>query len=157
MGKNTLSAADESAWLNIQKIAVSERLVKSPVALANSKYGYTAKMENIYRAQGHDLSMTSSKTVEINTNHPIVHSMLMKHRENPEDPALKDTARLLLQTAILSSGYQLLNPTEIVSSVHELLSKMQSLDMTAEVTKEVEVELPEPEPEDADVDIDLDV
>jgi len=114
-------------------------------------------MENIYRAQGHDVSMTSAKTVEINPNHPIVHSMLMKHRESADDDSLKDTARLLLQTAILSSGYQLLNPTEIVGSVHELLTKMQNLDMAAEVTKEVEVELPEPEPEDADVDIDLDV
>jgi len=60
------SQDDPAKWLNIQEVRVSNRLTNSPVSLVTSQWGYSAKMEKAYQAQGQDLSMSASKTLEIN-------------------------------------------------------------------------------------------
>merc|ERR1719456_1446582 len=60
-------------WWHIQEVRTTNRLVNTPVALVTSQFGYSAKMEKAYQSQGQDLTMSASKTLEINPDHPVVH------------------------------------------------------------------------------------
>merc|ERR1719399_1776439 len=94
-------------WLNIQEVRLTNRLVNTPVALVTSQFGYSAKMEKAYQSQGQHLTMSASKTLEINPDHPVIYEIYKKIKESPDDESAKKTAGLLTQAAILSSGYRL--------------------------------------------------
>jgi HSP90 family molecular chaperone len=125
-------------WLNIQEVRTTNRLVNTPVALVTSQFGYSAKMEKAYQSQGQDLTMSASKTLEINPDHPVVYEIYKKVKADAEDASAKQTAALLTQAAILSSGYRLEDPSQIIASVQKLLKSRRNVDLNVEV-KEVEI------------------
>merc|ERR1712146_204717 len=95
-------------------VRITNRLVNTPVALVTSQFGYSAKMEKAYQSQGQDMTMSASKTLELNPDHPVIYQVYKKIKEDPDDKGAKETAGLLTQAAILSSGYRLEVPvTEI--------------------------------------------
>merc|ERR1719409_1015542 len=126
-------------WMNIQDVRVTNRLVNTPVALVTSQFGYSAKMEKAYASQGQDMTMSASKTLEINPDHPVIHTIYKKVKESVDDESAKKTAELLTQAAILASGYRLEDPSNIVASVQRLLKSRRGADLAAPVT---EVEIP---------------
>merc|ERR1711988_1711869 len=148
------STDDPTKWMNVQEVRLTQRLSDAPVALITSQWGYSAKMENAYSSQGQDITMSASKTLELNPDHPVIHELWKKIEADPEDKAAKETAELLTQTAILASGYRLQDSRNIVKSVHNLLMAKRGVDMNVEV-KQIEPEVePEPEPEKAKEDAD---
>merc|ERR1719488_274500 len=136
-------------WLNIQEVRTTNRLVNTPVALVTSQFGYSAKMEKAYASQGQDMTMTASKTLEINPDHPVVYEIYKKVKADPDDASAKETAALLTQAAILASGYRLEDPTNVVKSIQGLLMKKSGADLNAKVT-EVEIDVEEEEAPAAD-------
>merc|ERR1711966_29745 len=99
-----------------------------------------------YASQGQDITMSASKTLELNPDHPVIHEIWKKIEADPEDKAARETAELLTQTAILASGYRLQDSSNIIKSVHNLLMTKRGVDVNVEVTQiEPEVE-PEPQP-----------
>merc|ERR1711869_165803 len=102
-------------------MGVTNRLENTPVALVTSQFGYSAKMEKAYASQGQDMTMSASKTLEINPDHPVIYEVYKKVKAGPEDASAKQTAGLLTHAAILSSGYRLEDPKEIIASVQKLL------------------------------------
>merc|ERR1712093_818686 len=123
-------------WLNIQEVRVTNRLVNTPVALVTSQFGYSAKMEKAYQSQGQDMTMSASKTLELNPDHPVIHQVYKKIKEDPEDKSAKETAALLTQAAILASGYRLEDPKNIIGSVQKLLKMRQNEDLNVPVTED---------------------
>merc|ERR1711981_1325086 len=94
--------------------------------------------------------MSGRKTLEINANHPVVVDLLNKVKSNKEDAAALDTAQVLFQTALLESGYEIADPSALVSRVFRLMSKELGVDPDAPI-KEIEVpDEPEEESEDED-------
>jgi len=140
------STDDPTKWMNVQEVRLTQRLADAPVALITSQWGYSAKMENAYASQGQDITMSASKTLELNPDHPVIHEIWKKIEADPEDKAAKETAELLTQTAILASGYRLQDSSNVVKSVHDLLMTRRGVNVNVPVTQiEPEVE-PEPEP-----------
>merc|ERR1712061_149891 len=88
--------------------------------------------------------MSGRKTLEINPNHPVVIDLLSKVKSNKEDAAAKDTAHVLFQTALIESGYEIADPSALVSQVYKLMSKELGVDPDAPLKK---VEVPEEEEE----------
>merc|ERR1712196_79588 len=132
-------------WLNIQEVRTTNRLVNTPVALVTSQFGYSAKMEKAYQSQGQDMTMSASKTLELNPDHPVIYQVYKKIKEDPEDASAKETASLLTQAAIIASGYRLEDPTNVVASIQGLLMKKSGADLNAKVT-EVEIDVEEEAP-----------
>jgi heat shock protein beta len=138
------STDNPTKWLNIQEVRLTQRLVKTPVALVTSQFGYSAKMEKAYASQGQDMTMTASKTLELNPDHPVIFEIYKKVKADPDDASAKETASLLTQAAIIASGYRLEDPTNVVSSIQGLLMKKSGADLNAKVT-EVEIDVEEEE------------
>merc|ERR1712226_1727446 len=148
----TESGAMKDAGVKVEGVAVSKRLVDSPVVVVTSQFGYSAQQERVMKAQSFQnkdqLSMMAGrKTLEVNPNHPVVVDLLAKVKANKEDSAALDTAQVLFQTALIESGYEIADPSALVSRVYRLMSKELGVDPDAPM-KEVEV----PEEEETEED-----
>merc|ERR1711979_118504 len=99
--------------------------------------------------------MSGRKTLEVNPNHPVVIDLLSKVKADREDKAAKDTAAVLFQTALIESGYEIADPSALVSRVYRLMSKELGIDPDAPL-KEVEVPEEEEEAEEEEKEDDAD-
>merc|ERR1712097_197504 len=76
--------------------------------------------------------------------------LMGKVKSDKENEAALDTAQVLFQTALIESGYEIADPSALVSRVYRLMSKELGVDPDAPI-KEVEVpEEEEAEEEDKD-------
>merc|ERR1711967_157525 len=101
---------------------------------------------------GDQISMMSGrKTLEVNPNHPVIVDLLAKIKDDKENAAALDTAQVLFQTALIESGYEIADPSALVSRVYRLMSKELGVDPDAPI-KEVEVPEEEEEAEEEDKD-----
>merc|ERR1712232_1333789 len=128
----------------------------SPVVVVTSQFGYSAQQEKIMKAQAFQNKdqmsmMAGRKTLEINPNHPVIVDLLAKVKADKEDSAAKGTAEVLFQTALIESGYDIADPSALVSRVYKLMSKELGVDPDAPL-KEVEVPEDEEEAEEDDAD-----
>merc|ERR1712226_1072721 len=150
----TESGAMKDAGVKVEGVAVSKRLVDSPVVVVTSQFGYSAQQERIMKAQAfqnkEQISMMAGrKTLEINANHPVIVDLLSKVKADKEDKAAMDTAQVLFQTALIESGYEIADPSALVTRVYRLMSKELGVDPDAPL-KEVEVPDAEEEEEEAE-------
>merc|ERR1712028_314866 len=95
--------------------------------------------------------MSGRKTLEINANHPVIVDLLSKVKDDKENAAALDTAGVLFQTALIESGYEIADPSALVSRVYRLMSKELGVDPDAPL-KEVEVPEDAEEEEEAEAD-----
>ncbi|GAB4818046.1 hypothetical protein N2152v2_005092 [Parachlorella kessleri] len=96
----------------IDAVKLSKRLSSTPCVVLASKYGWSATMERIQRAQALGDSerakyMRGSRTFEINPKHPLVRELKARHAADPEDEKTKDVARLLFDMCLMESGFVL--------------------------------------------------
>merc|ERR1712115_546075 len=152
----TEKGAMKDAGVKIEKVEISKRLTDSPVVVVTSQFGYSAQQERVMKAQSFQNKdqvnmMSGRKTLEINSNHPVVADLLEKVKADKEDKAAKDTCQVLFQTALIESGYEIADPSALVNRVYRLMSKELGVDPDAPL-KEVEVPEGEEEAEDEDKD-----
>merc|ERR1711959_819802 len=145
----TEKRAMKDAGVKIEKVELSKRLTESPVVVVTSQFGYSAQQEKIMKAQAFQNKdqigmMSGRKTLEVNPNHPVVVDLLAKIKNDKEDAAALDTAQVLFQTALVESGYEIADPSALVSRVYKLMSKELGVDPDAPIK---EVEVPEDEEE----------
>merc|ERR1712070_671476 len=139
----------KDAGVKIEKVELSKRLTDSPVVVVTSQFGYSAQQEKIMKAQAFQNKdqmgmMAGRKTLEVNANHPVIIDLLAKVKTDKENEAALDTAQVLFQTALIESGYDIADPSALVSRVYRLMSKELGVDPDAPMK---EVEVPEEEEE----------
>merc|ERR1712084_114733 len=145
-----MGGAMKDAGVKIESLSVSKRLTDSPVVVVTSQFGYSDQQEKIMKAQAFQnkdqISMMSGrKTLEVNPNHPVVVDLLAKIKDDKENAAALDTAQVLFQTALIESGYEIADPSALVSRVYRLMSKELGVDPDAPIK---EVEVPEEDEEE---------
>lgn len=149
---------------DVEKVAASTRLVDEPAYVFTSQYGYSAHMEKINRAQAFANSekaadyMLAKKHFEINPHHPIMRELLdrIKSTGGEPDGHTTETMNLIYNMALLNSGFVIEDPTEISSSMQEILRAELGLERTGEF-EELEIDIEQDDDEEIEMDLDDDM
>ncbi|BAF29901.1 heat shock protein 90-6, mitochondrial [Oryza sativa Japonica Group] len=111
----------------VARVDISNRLSSSPCVLVAAKFGWSANMERLMRAQSMgDMSsldfMRSRKVFEINPEHEIIKGLNAACRANPDDPEALKAVDILFETSMISSGFTPDNPAELSGKIYEMMS-----------------------------------
>ncbi|XP_068643470.1 heat shock protein 90-5, chloroplastic-like [Aristolochia californica] len=111
----------------VAKVQVSKRLASSPCVLVSGKFGWSANMERLMRAQ--TLGDTSSlefmrgrRILEINPDHPIIKDLNAACKNAPDSIEAKRAVDLLFDTALISSGFTPDSPAELGGKIYEMMA-----------------------------------
>ncbi|GMG98753.1 hypothetical protein Nepgr_000593 [Nepenthes gracilis] len=110
----------------VASVQISNRVSTSPCVLVSGKFGWSANMERLMKAQhtGDASSlefMRSRRVLEINPEHPIIRNLHAACKCGPDDEAALRAIDLLYDTALISSGFTPENPAQLGGKIYEMM------------------------------------
>jgi molecular chaperone HtpG len=115
----------------VAKVQVSDRICDSPCVLVTDKYGWSANMERIMKAQAMrdpnmNMSMASRKILEINPDHVIIKELLTQSKSD-DGKVNGDLVELIFDACMISSGFNLAEPRKFSDRIFRMITTGMSL------------------------------
>lgn len=109
---------------NIEKVTVTNRLTDTPAVVVASKFGWSANMERIMKAQALGDAkaaeyMKGRRSMEINPTHPIIKSLAEK--VSLDSAVVKEQISLLYDAALLTGGYPIESPKAFADRIYSIM------------------------------------
>ncbi|PRW20326.1 heat shock 90C isoform B [Chlorella sorokiniana] len=113
----------------VEKVTVTNRLTDSPAVVVASKFGWSANMERIMRAQAMGDAraaeyMRGRRNMEINPPHPIIQAL--KGKVELESREAKEQVQLLFEAALLAGGFMIESPRDFAARIYSLMEGSSS-------------------------------
>ena len=133
----------------VSKVQISNTLSESPMAISTGKYGYSANMERIAKAQAFGAQqhqMRATKILQLNYRHPIIIELRKRVEDGDTDTdtlegqRLSDYANILLDSALIKSGFEI--ETDDQTEYDERIQRI--IRNSLEISQDAQLE-PEPE------------
>ncbi|KAH0927683.1 hypothetical protein HID58_019939 [Brassica napus] len=110
----------------VASVQISSRLSSSPCVLVSGKFGWSANMERLMKAQaGGDTTslefMKGRRVFEINPDHSIIKNINAAYKSNPNDEDAMRAIDLMYDAALVSSGFTPENPAELGGKIYEMM------------------------------------
>ena len=137
----------------VEAVKVSNRLSTTPCVVVSSKYGWSANMERIMKAQAMgDESrlqyMRGKKTLEVNPRHPMIAALKARAASDPDSAETEAMAKLMYETAMLESGFSFEKPGEYTARVFDMIKTSLGVEKDAELVDETQFHIVEEEEEE---------
>jgi len=108
----------------VKEVRLSSRLKESAAVLVADEHGMSAHMERLLHRMGRGEEAPESKRIlELNPDHPVVQGLLTLQSKDVADLRVENTARLLLDQAVVAEGSRVKDPAAFARRVNELLAK----------------------------------
>lgn len=153
LGELEASFEDTSEYLKdtysdvVSKVTVSTRLDESPCVLVASQFGWSGNMQRIMEAQAQsnqdpsfDFYSSQKKTLEINPRHPLIKKLKSLVDAGETTETTKDLATVLLDTALIRSGYQIKDQVSYAARIERMLRVSMGIDLDEAVEELQEFE-----------------
>ncbi|KAL5508189.1 hypothetical protein ACEPAH_5808 [Sanghuangporus vaninii] len=159
----------------VRDVVISNRLVTSPCAIVADEHGYTANVEKLLNAANrkqqnldfmHEFAK-KQKLLEINPRSPLIEGLLRRVEQLPSEDEerdleseteLEEVATILIDGALVRSGFEVPDSNEFFSRVDRVLrrslgvSETARADDTVKPAPPVDPELPSDDGSDTDSD-----
>ena len=112
---------------NVSKVSISNKIVDTPCVLSASKFGWSANMQRIMKAQAlGDNSMQQfmmgQKIFELNPASKTIQALKTKFEADNNDAAIKDLVWLLYESSMLNSGFTLDDPSTFTKRLNKIIN-----------------------------------
>ncbi|KAJ3755836.1 heat-shock protein 90 [Lentinula raphanica] len=112
----------------VEKVVISNRITDSPCVLVTGQFGWSSNMERIMKAQA----------LQLSPSNPIIKESKHKISEDEVDKSVRVLTYLLFETALLTSGFALDEPTSFAKRIHRMIS----LGLDVDEEEEAAIEAP---------------
>lgn len=96
----------------IGDVRTTDRLTKSPIALITPEGQMSMNLERLMRAHGQAVNFSSSRILEINPRHALIHKLADLVSQNKESEKVSDTIWVLFDQTLVSEGEPVKDPAQ---------------------------------------------
>jgi molecular chaperone HtpG len=109
---------------DIKEARLTSRLKESAVCLVAEEGDMSAHMERLLQRMGRDQPAAAAKRIlEVNPDHPLIHTLEKLRAHNPADARLEKACRLLYDEAVITEGSKVKDPLAFTQRINELLMR----------------------------------
>ena len=137
---NTLCDYIKRTYTNFSDVKITNKVAELPCIVSSPENGFSANMEKIIKSQtlgqtNNTNGMLNKRVLEINPLHPII-KKIKNINDTDEYKSLRDLLDLVINSALLYSGYQIIKPVDFSKKVLNVV--MLGMEITDEEEEIIE-------------------
>jgi len=137
---NTLCDYIKRTYTNFSDVKITNKVAELPCIVSSPENGFSANMEKIIKSQtlgqtDNANGMLNKRVLEINPLHPII-KKIKNINDTDEYKSLRDLLDLVINSALLYSGYQIIKPVDFSKKVLNVV--MLGMEITDEEEEIIE-------------------